>query len=368
MKGLVATRRRGFTLIELLVVIAIIGILAAMVFPVFARARESARKAVCLSNIKNINLAIQMYLSDYDDMFPPREHRQEVLDYFAGTPGGGDNLMEDGSCNPTKVSQANPFLRPPVILDPYVRNRDVWRCPSARLEGGPGVIVDPSYAGGWLGYWQYWQGSWGTGKDIEGVCWTAWPPGWGGTVTDTMLQNMSADGAPGAFTMGIMANFHWENAESKLGWIDDPAWYISVCDAGARTDSVLYSELAYPDTCIAGCAGPGCWEADWSNCTWTQACGATAEWKNDPQARAASTRHLGGVNIGFIDGHAKWFAAQAVLNESPRYACGCWGGGLVYGKLRGGRVPYPTSSAGKPEWGVDAGLCPSADCDIPCLY
>ena len=51
-------RYRGFTLIELLVVIAIIGILAAMVFPVFARARESARKAVCLSNVKNIALAI----------------------------------------------------------------------------------------------------------------------------------------------------------------------------------------------------------------------------------------------------------------------------------------------------------------------
>ena len=56
------TKRKGFTLIELLVVIAIIGILAAMVFPVFARARESARKAVCLSNVKNIALAFQMYL------------------------------------------------------------------------------------------------------------------------------------------------------------------------------------------------------------------------------------------------------------------------------------------------------------------
>ena len=60
-------RRRGFTLIELLVVIAIIGILAAMVFPVFARARESARKAVCLSNVKNIALAIQMYLEGIRD-------------------------------------------------------------------------------------------------------------------------------------------------------------------------------------------------------------------------------------------------------------------------------------------------------------
>ena len=68
---LLCRRRRGFTLIELLVVIASIGILAAMVFPVFARARESARKAVCLSNVKNIALAFQMYLADNNDTFPP---------------------------------------------------------------------------------------------------------------------------------------------------------------------------------------------------------------------------------------------------------------------------------------------------------
>ena len=72
------TRRRGFTLIELLVVIAIIGILAAMAFPVFARAREPAREAVCLSNVKNIALAVQMYLADNDDTLPPEEHRADV--------------------------------------------------------------------------------------------------------------------------------------------------------------------------------------------------------------------------------------------------------------------------------------------------
>jgi prepilin-type N-terminal cleavage/methylation domain-containing protein len=86
----VRTRRSGFTLIELLVVIAIIGILAAMVFPVFARARESARKAVCLSNVKNLALAIQMYLGDNNDTLPPSEHRSEVLDYFDMCPASSD--------------------------------------------------------------------------------------------------------------------------------------------------------------------------------------------------------------------------------------------------------------------------------------
>ena len=62
---------RGFTLIELLVVIAIIAILAAILFPVFAQAREAARKTQCLSNTKQIGTAYMMYLQDFDETFPP---------------------------------------------------------------------------------------------------------------------------------------------------------------------------------------------------------------------------------------------------------------------------------------------------------
>ncbi len=63
-------RRRGFTLIELLVVIAIIAILAAILFPVFAKAREKARQTQCVSNLRQIGTALQMYASDYDEMYP----------------------------------------------------------------------------------------------------------------------------------------------------------------------------------------------------------------------------------------------------------------------------------------------------------
>src|SRR6266536_4639298 len=63
-------RRSGFTLIELLVVIAIIAILAALLFPVFARAREQARKTTCLSNLKQIGAGMLMYAQDYDETLP----------------------------------------------------------------------------------------------------------------------------------------------------------------------------------------------------------------------------------------------------------------------------------------------------------
>jgi len=72
-------RTRGFTLIELLVVIAIIAILAAILFPVFARARENARRASCMSNMKQIGLGLMQYLQDYDEAFPTYLMGQESV-------------------------------------------------------------------------------------------------------------------------------------------------------------------------------------------------------------------------------------------------------------------------------------------------
>src|SRR5215212_7467606 len=66
--------QRGFTLIELLVVIAIIGILASMLFPVFAQAREKARQTTCISNMGQIHKAAFMYMGDYDEVYPSQDH------------------------------------------------------------------------------------------------------------------------------------------------------------------------------------------------------------------------------------------------------------------------------------------------------
>ncbi|MCX6360347.1 MAG: DUF1559 domain-containing protein [Armatimonadetes bacterium] len=103
------SRRRGFTLIELLVVIAIIAILAAILFPVFARARAAARKSVCLSNMKQIGLAVMMYTQDYDEVYAPnRMFPPGTSDYNANPPTGAT-------------------WRAAVF--PYHKNKQIFNCP-----------------------------------------------------------------------------------------------------------------------------------------------------------------------------------------------------------------------------------------------
>src|SRR5437879_4255181 len=84
-------KAKGFTLIELLVVIAIIAILAAILFPVFAQAREKARQTGCLSNTKQIGTAVNMYLQDYDETFPFSDDFGKPLYKIKGSPIQGDS-------------------------------------------------------------------------------------------------------------------------------------------------------------------------------------------------------------------------------------------------------------------------------------
>ncbi|MDX1931591.1 MAG: DUF1559 domain-containing protein [Capsulimonadales bacterium] len=113
----------GFTLIELLVVIAIIAILAAILFPVFAQAREKARQATCTSNQKQLGLAFLMYATDYDGVFP--------------CPGGGTNIQSGGNPQTGWIQGGSATVAAGGIF-PYVRSSDrvssaanMYSCPSA---------------------------------------------------------------------------------------------------------------------------------------------------------------------------------------------------------------------------------------------
>jgi prepilin-type N-terminal cleavage/methylation domain-containing protein/prepilin-type processing-associated H-X9-DG protein len=122
--------RGGFTLIELLIVIAIISILAAILFPVFAKARESARKATALSNLKQIGAALMMYTADYDEHLP---NRWPVWNNY----GEFYWKLENGDL--------------PGILRQYIRNVAVWYSPEDRLpkRGTTSFSINGELAPGW---------------------------------------------------------------------------------------------------------------------------------------------------------------------------------------------------------------------------
>src|SRR5688572_26033314 len=103
--------KRAFTLIELLVVIAIIAILAAILFPVFARVKEAAKKTACIAQMRQLGAAVMIYAGDYDDYLPPATMR-----------------TTNASVNPIIWTQ---------IIDPYVKNKDILVAPGS--EGAPAL-------------------------------------------------------------------------------------------------------------------------------------------------------------------------------------------------------------------------------------
>jgi prepilin-type N-terminal cleavage/methylation domain-containing protein/prepilin-type processing-associated H-X9-DG protein len=128
--------RRAFTLIELLVVIAIIAILAAILFPVFAQAKEAAKKSSCISNLKQNGLAVLMYTSDYDSTFPQSAYS---ADHPAGVivPGSGHRVFS--------VFDA---------VQPYTKNEQIFVCPSdpkSILWCSPGTTCGSTTVLGMLG-------------------------------------------------------------------------------------------------------------------------------------------------------------------------------------------------------------------------
>ena len=151
-------RRNAFTLIELLVVIAIIAILAAILFPVFAQAKESAKKVSCLSNTKQVGLSAIMYAADFDDTLPMHDNNGSCL--YLGLPGSPVPATPGVTCDypdwgdwtfPVIGGTAKAGERAMYFgaLEPYHKNTQISVCPTLGKTNYAGVfaaaLADPNY-------------------------------------------------------------------------------------------------------------------------------------------------------------------------------------------------------------------------------
>lgn len=216
MKG--KNKKSGFTLIELLVVVAIIAILAAMLLPALSKAREKARQAVCMNNIKQITMALIQYTNDYDGYFPPMSYRSGSTIY-AYLPG---LLVMNGYLPKKPGDTYTSFYREPGR---------VFRCPSLRINenihiwsfGGYGF---PTYNDGtatreW-GFWHYDYASLQELPDkidwvkhpsqrilvLDAMNWSKTIPQWGGEGGASLVVYVPLDGYWGAV--------YWDDPNNKI--------------------------------------------------------------------------------------------------------------------------------------------------------
>jgi prepilin-type N-terminal cleavage/methylation domain-containing protein/prepilin-type processing-associated H-X9-DG protein len=258
--------KRGFTLIELLVVIAIIAILAAILFPVFAKAREKARQTSCLSNVRQLMTGLISYAQDYDERSPAALTWCHLADWNANR-------------------------QYYMLVQPYVKNYQIFECPSMR----------------------------------NFAC--------GGHTAHFAAPNAVNDGlVPSDFTLSYGYNECLQNSwrtvvavnefNANYGTSVDPYAVDAQGEYRLSRATQPSEDLVLGDS--AGALNNG-WRGGWNN-----VCAAAC---NTDRQTDSNTRHNGGGNIGFFDGHAKFMKAEALVaglhqDYNLGLGRGTWGNGV----------------------------------------
>jgi prepilin-type N-terminal cleavage/methylation domain-containing protein/prepilin-type processing-associated H-X9-DG protein len=247
--------RSGFTLIELLVVIAIIAILAAILFPVFAQAREKARQTGCLSNMKQIGTAFQLYGTDYDEGLPAWDEYYGQAHATAESPLSGANSVDGNNPNGAWQTKLQPYVKSgaPEQFD----NSGVWQCPSLGARGEPRTRRRP-----------------------DGTTGVNYSYGY----SQVVARNNN-----GGF--GALGSAYYR--------------YPSLVEMDAPASTIMAGEATTP-----GRLAPN-W--NFQRYIWgTATLKPMNEWWEIPN------RHNGGSNYVYADGHVKWHKMESVFPEGPR--------------------------------------------------
>jgi prepilin-type N-terminal cleavage/methylation domain-containing protein/prepilin-type processing-associated H-X9-DG protein len=248
--------RRGFTLIELLVVIAIIAILAAILFPVFAQAREKARAISCLSNTKQLGLAVMMYVQDYDETYPWAYFWDQSLDWKANS-----YLWSSQRC-----------------IQPYMKNTDLYKCP------------DDSFSSG--GFGDITSGTFPPNIKPVGISYMA------NAITPSITGSMyGVDKPQGLFSGG--AYYVTNDPATTLAAVPAPADMVMLIDGREQYVSEFYGCGPWLNNEIDYCYAMGD-DVMW-NWEFPLLLFATPDqaWYNTWR------KHTGSVNVVFADGHSK---------------------------------------------------------------
>ncbi len=292
--------RRGFTLIELLVVIAIIAILAAILFPVFAKAREKARQIACLSNMKQIGLATLQYVQDNDECF--YSHRDNCTGTCPGYLNPDGTTMGGASHLDNASLQKYYFM---YKLQPYTKSYAVFVCPSnpvAFTANGSGT--DHLYAA---------QGA--AGND------------YGGENSYAHNDIWMSPAAPYGCTSNCVASPVTDSSVTRPAGIvlmTEGTYYGAAPDVKGESlitpQNLNANDVAYVDTAAGATPGGGTqythYWANIGNAKWSYDGTAANATDNTPTSvPLGQSRHTGFINCQFVDGHAKAIRYEQLISN-----------------------------------------------------